>query len=675
MIPKSSNYASKVIIGKNAIEESFGKMEGCKSVILTTKNPYRLLEKNIQCLDAPVLFVESNNIRDIERLRDFKEIRNADTLCGVGAGTVIDVSKIISSELEKKLTVVPTALSCNVFATNKSVILDEGKAKTINSKIPDSVIIDPSIIMASDSRYYLAGIADILSIYTAMHDWKIAFKNKKENCNSLIGKMAQTLVNSTIKGYKELLRRDEQSIEKLAKLLLTSGYITNYYGSGRPESGSEHMFARAIEESKHNKKLLHGEAVLLGILMSSELQGQENSFVYDIANRMNMLSLLDKAAVTEDDLANYLVKASTIRRERFTIFNTINLSEDYARCVVKKIISGLENEKYKKIWLPQFRILDKRILFLGQHPVLEFDREINQEDKLTEKILIDEGILIKKRWKLDEKNKKNKGKNNECKCNSAGKKNILILEPHPDDFALSCSGYALEQIKNGSDIKIVNMFSKYSLSTFPWRKSVSISESVYERIRLKESYIALTDYIGVKFESFRFPSALKRDHKTPFETMNDKDAILESRIQELVMKEILSNKYTTIISPAGIQHHADHILAYNVALKIKKEQENIELLLYEDYPYARNRPAYNERMNDIHGNLLISQLYTATDDLIEVMADLISIYRSQFDDLNRSQILAIVKEDGRNIAVEGKMQHYSMKGEFAQRVLKVGGFK
>lgn len=62
-----------------------------------------------------------------------------------------------------------------------------------------------------------------------------------------------------------------------------------------------------------------------------------------------------------------------------------------------------------------------------------------------------------------------------------------------------------------------------------------------------------------------------------------------------------------------------------------------------------------------------------TDKYLEIMADLIIIYRSQFDDINRKQMIAIIKEDFR--ATSSIKKSFDENTEFSQRYFKVKSLK
>ncbi|MBI4980307.1 PIG-L family deacetylase [Candidatus Woesearchaeota archaeon] len=312
------------------------------------------------------------------------------------------------------------------------------------------------------------------------------------------------------------------------------------------------------------------------------------------------------------------------------------------------------------IRLPHFTIGPNEVLFLNQYPYLKSNRTLNIEDHLDRKMLIDEGILIQKR-KIE-------------KGSPCGKK-ILVLEPHPDDFALSCSGSVLSKLKEGVDIEIMTLFTQFSLSTFPWRSLITISDSEYEKLRLTESRIAISNYLDITSTSSYLPSALKRDHSTAFGELNLYDEKLIERCYPKIIEKAISGKYSAIFAPLAIQHHLDHTITFKIAKMIKQECKDITLILYEDFPYARNKVAYAHRLNEVSSQMQVYPRYIYVDSSLEIMADIASIYRSQFDDINRSQMLALFREDTRSCTKEMKTSGFVVDGSHHQRVFEVGSVK
>lgn len=310
------------------------------------------------------------------------------------------------------------------------------------------------------------------------------------------------------------------------------------------------------------------------------------------------------------------------------------------------------------IKLPCFEAKKDSITYLGQYEYLSF-KNSHLSHEFKSKILSDEGVIISRR---------------PIKKNPKTTKKILVVEPHPDDFALSASGYALNALQEGADLLIFNLFSRTSISKFPWRGKITISEDQYEKLRLQESEIAIEDYLGEKFESLRIPSTSVRSESATFSFKHNEDGLVSQITQKLVDR-VNEKKIDTILCPMAIQGHTDHLVAFDAVIKAHQQfNQQIKLVFYEDLPYARNKTAYSKRIQQIKLLVEIEEFYIATEPYLDIIADLIIIYRSQFDDINRNQMLAIIKEDFRTTALDYNAKN-DKQTEFAQRYFLAKEFK
>ena len=234
-----------------------------------------------------------------------------------GGGSVIDIGKYIAYKLNIKCTCIPSMLSTNSYATNKVAIIENEKKITLNAKMPDKIIIDNTFLKLSEEEN-LYGLADVLSIYTALYDWKIANEDINEKIDENIYAKAENLLVEVMNfiNTNSFDKITENNL-KLFEFIGKAGYITNLYGTGRPESGSEHILAKEIE-SKIN--IPHGISVSIGIIIMSIIQNQYNE---DIAKAIMKLKILDKGK--EHDLNMKIIVESLKnikkREDRYTIIN------------------------------------------------------------------------------------------------------------------------------------------------------------------------------------------------------------------------------------------------------------------------------------------------------------------------------------------------------------------
>lgn len=143
--------------------------------------------------------------------------------------------------------------------------------------------------------------------------------------------------------------------------------------------------------------------------------------------------------------------------------------------------------------LPYFTKEEGCFKYLGQYTYLETEG-IDSESPAGRKILLAEGIYV---------NKPDFPATEQEGCRT------VILEPHPDDAALSASGYMMNAVGVGGVCRVINVFSKTAIDRFPCKDKVAITEEQLEDLRLEESRLAVEELLGQQFESLRLPLAAK----------------------------------------------------------------------------------------------------------------------------------------------------------------------
>ena len=179
------------------------------------------------------------------------------TVLGIGGGTAIDFSKFIAKYMNSKCIAVPSMLSTNAFATNKVAVSSNSSKHTESGVLPHEVWIDQEYL-AKSPQENLYGLLDVFSIFSALRDWEYAQKYQGIKIVPDIFKRALVIMIQSI----IVAKHENQDIFKLFSVIRDSGYITNEYGSGRPESGSEHIFASALESLMD---IPHAFSVTLGL--------------------------------------------------------------------------------------------------------------------------------------------------------------------------------------------------------------------------------------------------------------------------------------------------------------------------------------------------------------------------------------------------------------------------
>lgn len=291
-------------------------------------------------------------------------------------------------------------------------------------------------------------------------------------------------------------------------------------------------------------------------------------------------------------------------------------------------------DRKKYLILPHFKFIGNKIIFLDKYKyfVANKNSTLNYAGKID--FLLNEGVIIRKRAKK--------------KIGKRGGHKILVIEPHPDDFALSASGFVLN--KKYRDVKVLNIFSKTLAVNFPWGNKFLIDEDDFETMRIRESEIAIKQYFGLNFESLRLPLAQKRGHRNNFCTQKIKsEGALVKVLSQKFTNEIKRHNYDILLCPLGVQNHIDHIVAFEACIlaykKISKQNNKFKLIFYEEYPYARNKKSLFERLKYLNTFLKLEKTFVDVSNHLQTINNAIMIYRTQFDDINSEQMLNLIEKD------------------------------
>ena len=325
----SSGKIALVVDGKKT-----RKIAGEKIIHLLEKAGYTVNEKRIS----------SATMNEVKNVIYVADKYNADILLGVGGGSVIDVTKMASAELNKSFVSVPTSASHDGIASPRASLKDRSGSISKTAVAPLAILADTDIIYKAPYRMLVAGCADVISNLTAVRDWRLAHRLKNEEYSSHAAVLAETAAQLIIDNADEIKPDVEQSAWFAVKAMIVSGVAMSVAGSTRPASGAEHMFSHMLDhlgpsimlKSKKKHRPLHGEQCGVGAIMMMYLHGGDWELIKDTLRKIGAPTTSQELGVSKKKIIEALVRATEIRPDRYTILGEHGLTEEAARALAKK---------------------------------------------------------------------------------------------------------------------------------------------------------------------------------------------------------------------------------------------------------------------------------------------------------------------------------------------------
>jgi glycerol-1-phosphate dehydrogenase [NAD(P)+] len=207
---------------------------------------------------------------------------HGDVVYSVGGGLPADAGKYLAVKKNLPMVCLPTALSVDAFLTWASGIRVEGCVQYIETKVPERLFIDFEVLASAPPQIRAAGICDVLSIATGSWDWQYAEQKGMNNPDMVyipyIAQAAQAILNGALDCAEAAGRGNPAGLKQLLDCLALEVQLCNQVGHARPEEGSEHYFAYALENIVGAGKP-HADLLGPGILIMAGFQGQDKKLL------------------------------------------------------------------------------------------------------------------------------------------------------------------------------------------------------------------------------------------------------------------------------------------------------------------------------------------------------------------------------------------------------------
>lgn len=187
--------------------------------------------------------------------------RDLDLVVAVGTGSINDMCRFFSYQMNVPYAIVATAAPMDGFASSGAALMVDNIKQTIPAQTPLFIIGDTDILCGAPTRMISAGLGDLLGKFTCLNDWRISkIVNDEYYCDTVVN-LVKDCIENVLKNADKAASRDPKVIGDIMEGLVLTGVAMSFVGNSRPAAGCEHHlnhYWEAIEIQNGQIPVLHG---------------------------------------------------------------------------------------------------------------------------------------------------------------------------------------------------------------------------------------------------------------------------------------------------------------------------------------------------------------------------------------------------------------------------------
>ncbi|HTY73813.1 MAG TPA: iron-containing alcohol dehydrogenase [Actinomycetes bacterium] len=242
------------------------------------------LPDDVLSASGSLVHARSLDRQELQRLLD--EVPDTVPVLGFGGGVVMDSAKWLAGTLGVPLVLAPGVVSVDACVTNTVAVRDKGRIGYEGFVVADAVVVDTDLVRAAPPGLNRAGVGDLLSVHTALWDWREAASvglARGAAYDPSVARAASGVLASVAARGADIAAVSDVGITTLVEGFADINDLTVSCGHPQMEEGSEHYLAYCLE-TQTGRSFVHGQVVTLGVVLLSRLQGNDPQFARTVAD-------------------------------------------------------------------------------------------------------------------------------------------------------------------------------------------------------------------------------------------------------------------------------------------------------------------------------------------------------------------------------------------------------
>lgn len=285
----SAGQTRAVVLGEAALDDTgrvfTDQFPGSRVLVVADENTFAaageavvasLVAAGVRFAEQPFLFPGVPTLyagyENVALLREHLRPLADTVVCSIASGSLNDIAKLASGELDRPYMNVCTAASVDGYTSFGASISKDGFKITRNCPAPVAVVADVDVMAAAPARLTATGYGDLVEKVPAGADWILADELGIEPIDPEVWRLVQAPLREALAHPERIGNGDRDEIAKLAEANLMSGLAMQAMESSRPSSGAGHQFSHVWEMEGHGLEweppLSHGFKVGIGTIAS-----------------------------------------------------------------------------------------------------------------------------------------------------------------------------------------------------------------------------------------------------------------------------------------------------------------------------------------------------------------------------------------------------------------------
>ena len=247
-------------------------------VLVTMEEPWELLKREATHQPREIIFNQDMRIEHLEAILK-RDKPSAGHIVGFGGGTACDTAKYLSWQWGIPLIIAPSIISVDAWLCRSIAVRFEHRVRYIGDVEPKRLIVDYALVKAAPAFLNRAGIADVISICTALGDWQFARDRFQAPFDQDVFDRAKRIADELISRAYDIRAASNAGIRALVDGQAAEVELCEEWGNARPEEGGEHFLAYCLEDITHDH-YIHGNLIALNTLVVLKLQREHAVYDY-----------------------------------------------------------------------------------------------------------------------------------------------------------------------------------------------------------------------------------------------------------------------------------------------------------------------------------------------------------------------------------------------------------